>query len=556
MIGRRMGRAWLAVVLTLFSLLAFAPAASASGPGEPSLITFLQPTGPVRKDRQFTVVIRLTTVPGTPIAGVGIQLSLNGDNPRQGQTDENGMASYLIHSLSPGVYRLTAIFNGTPGHQPVEITQGLDVAGTGESHLTLDPLGPIPLGKSASITAHLADGAGSPMAGEALDLSVNGQAQATATTDETGTASLPLPRGLGSGSYAVVVTFKGSQLDAPASATMEIEIRPLEIEVQTVPALSGVRFTANGQTFVSDKDGRARLAVTAPGVYHIDLLPYTSNQNDMRISFARWSDNVFTSYHDVTIPSDGVPLEVGFNISYRAGWSFVDLESHRVDPKRVTDITIKGSDGATYTYPSDQMQWLPALRVENRLTGLEESPLQYSVMGVTINGTNVVSQMQQRFYVHPNDIWQIQLLLFTAHFESRDMIFGFPIGSSLRLQFPDNSVQIIPLDSHGQANVVSLARGLYKVNVQTVPGISPQAPLQMSRDQDVVLLIISYLDIGLGLLTALFLGPGLLLIGQPRLRRWLWNGMTVALPRRYAAARAGVGIPNQRRGRVEESDRS
>jgi hypothetical protein len=307
----------------------------------------------------------------------------------------------------------------------------------------------------------------------------------------------------------------------------------------------------NGRVFASDKNGVARLPVDEPGVYHVQVLPYESAGSDARIEFGRWEDDVFSTYHDVTVPSDSGPLQVGYDVSYKVRWTFVDLESHRVDPKRVTSITLKGSDGAVYTFPSDQTQWLPALHVIKRLTGLEESALQYSVMDVQLNGTNVVSAMQQRFYVQPNDTWQIQLLLFTAHFSSRDTVFGFPLGQSLRLEYPDRSVENVPLDSKGEATVVSLPRGLYKVNVQQVPGISPQAPLAMSRDQEVVLQVISYLDIAAGVLVMLLFGPGLLLIGRPALRTAIWNLRPIGRSRR----RAELAMATVDESELEEGDR-
>jgi hypothetical protein len=145
-------------------------------------------------------------------------------------------------------------------------------------------------------------------------------------------------------------------------------------------------------------------------------------------------------------------------------------------------------------------------------------------MSVVVNGTNVVSEQQQRFYAAKNDHWTLQLLLFAAHVVAHDQLFGFPLGTSVHLEYPDKTVQKYPLNAQAETEIVSLPRGQYKISVNTNMGISPLSPLAMSRNQLVDLPVLSYFDMAAAVLLALLVGPGILLIGQPGLRAVIRSG--------------------------------
>jgi hypothetical protein len=75
----------------------------------------------------------------------------------------------------------------------------------------------------------------------------------------------------------------------------------------------------------------------------------------------------------------------------------------------------------------------------------------------------------------------------------------------------------MPFGPNAELSIRSLVRGIYRVNVSGAPGISPISPIALSRDQDVQLLVISYLDIAIGAVLAAALGFGLVFIGRPKL---------------------------------------
>ncbi|MFN8567383.1 MAG: hypothetical protein U0Z44_07660 [Kouleothrix sp.] len=59
-------------------------------------------------------------------------------------------------------------------------------------------------------------------------------------------------------------------------------IAPAMFEVQTVPALAGVRFELNGQAFVSGEDGVARVPVAQAGAYRLRVLPWDNDTSGVR----------------------------------------------------------------------------------------------------------------------------------------------------------------------------------------------------------------------------------------------------------------------------------
>jgi len=159
---------------------------------------------------------------------------------------------------------------------------------------------------------------------------------------------------------------------------------------------------------VSDQQGVARIEVNRVGDYPLVILPITSSNADSRIEFSRWLDEVFTPQRQLTIPLKG-PLHVGFNVYKQVSQRFLDLESKPVDPGRISSILLKSSQGMAFKLTDNKPRWMQASSVARRTTGLEETKIQYSVDTVMVDGSNVVNQSQQRFYVQANDEWPIQL---------------------------------------------------------------------------------------------------------------------------------------------------
>ncbi len=381
--------------------------------------------------------------------------------------------------------------------------------------LTIEPPISASVGNPAVVVLHLVSSKGTPVVNQRVDLLVDGVRERTARTDTSGNVSIKVRRDE-AGTYKLQAIFKGSKLPSLGSskASADLVIKPETIEIHTTPSLPDIKFSLDGQVFTSDDYGVARIDVEKAGTYHLELLPIETKDANIQMNFGRWGDDVFKPSRDIEVPLNK-SLDIGFEVSYQVSQTFIDLSNRPVDPSRITSATLKGSNGTTYTFEDHEPHWIPAGRVIRLNNGLQETKILYSIISVMIDGSNVVSQAQQRFYVNPNDVWTVKLLLYKANFTARDALFGFPIGSGIQMEYPDGDVQSYSFDPDEGYAIDGLARGIYRVTVTGAKGYAPATPIALSRDQDVELLVFSYVDIGVLLSVGLLLSLGLLLFGRP-----------------------------------------
>jgi hypothetical protein len=394
--------------------------------------------------------------------------------------------------------------------------RGTTIIQTEPTILKLQPVASQPLGKSFQVTAILTTASGEPIVDETINFLVGGLFEGQARTDTHGQASITVNTNYPAGSYTLKAIYQGTRAYQPSAGTTDLTISPFILEVQTVPSLPGVNFKLGDQVFSSGSDGIARVPVNRAGTYTLQVLPLNNPGSNQRIEFNRWVDEVFTPYRNVIIPIDK-PIQVGLEVSYKVSQTFVDLQNHPVDLSRITSITMKSSQGTTYTFNDGQARWLPASLVTRRVGGLDVVQIQYSVMNVQVDGSNVVSQAQQRFYGHPGDIWTIQLLLFSAQISAKDAFLGSPVGKSILLQYPDGTRQVFKFSKDNSVTVNSLARGIYSVQVQGVAGFTPSTPVALSQNQVMNLSVLTRLDIFLAVTLGTLFALGLIYIGRAKL---------------------------------------
>jgi hypothetical protein len=263
-----------------------------------------------------------------------------------------------------------------------------------------------------------------------------------------------------------------------------------------------------GQNFVSGPDGIAEVKVAELGKYQLTVLTDQYSNPNQRIQFARWLDEVYKPSETIVVPSTKA-IEVGFNVYQQVGESFVDLSGFPVNPQRVKQFTIRSAQGDLFTFTDGQPAWIPATRVARFQNGLLVTALQYSVIDMQVDGSNVVNKSQQRFFAHPNDTWKISLILYTLNIHANDGLFGSSVGKSISLVYPDGHAQNYPLDQNGTVGIHALARGNYTVQVLNAKGLKQTIPVALSRSQTVEIHVPTSLDMavvmGLGLLVALSL---------------------------------------------------
>jgi hypothetical protein len=302
-----------------------------------------------------------------------------------------------------------------------------------------------------------------------------------------------------------------------AVAEADIIIEPAKVAIYTVPPVPGVKFKLNNEIYTSDENGVAELSVNMSGVYSLEVLPMEEDSlsSESQLAFARWNDNVFTAKRKVYFPR-ARRLEAGFLVNYQMDQIFYDATGEQVDPARVSSMVIRGI-GNTYTLDGAGPVWLPSNRLTRRIgERLQSQEILYYFRDVTIDGANVINRSEQRFHINPNDTWPIQVLLYSARFTARDAMFHFPIGKGIELTYPDGHTEKFFFDSgKAQVTIPSLARGSYSAKITGVGGSAPPTPIYLSRDQDVELLMLSYLDIALIIGIPLSIALAFFFIGRP-----------------------------------------
>ena len=401
--------------------------------------------------------------------------------------------------------------------------QGADFSvptqGRKPANLLIEPLKPFVVGDHPIINVQLTAQFGAPIPNQPIIIMVENVRKAKGRTDSRGYASIPLQYKFPAGTYHVKAIYPGIPSIGVnhAIAETDIIIEPAKVAIYTVPRMSGVGFKLNNKIYTSDENGVVNLSVNTSGVFSLEVLPIGEDNlpSNTQMEFARWNDNVFTADRKIYFPR-ARRLEAGFLVSYQMNQKFYDTTNEPVDPARVSSMVIRGI-GNTYTFDRAGPVWLPSNRLIRRVgERLESQEILYDFRDVTIDGANVINRSEQRFHIRPDDTWPIQVLLYSVRFTARDAMFHFPIGKGIELTYPDGHVEKFLFDSNrAQIVIPSLARGSYSAKITGAGGSAPPTPIHLSRDQDVELLMLSYLDIALIIGIPISIALAFFFIGRP-----------------------------------------
>ena len=408
---------------------------------------------------------------------------------------------------------LVPFFPATPAH-------AMDALQGRRATLALDPLDPIMTGSHPILTLHLSAEYGQPIANQPIIIFVDGHRKAAGKTDSRGIATIALKYKFPAGTYNVLAVYPGIPSIGVnrATAQTEMTILPARVAISTVPPLPGVRFKLGNQIYTTGKDGAVQLEVGLSGIYTLEVLPIDDKvlASNVRAEFTRWNDNVFTVTRQVYFPRSR-PLEAGFTLRYEVDQEFYDSSGDPVDPARVAAMTLR-SAGETYTFDQAGPIWLDANRLTRRVgEHLETEDRVYYLRDVRIDGASVINKSEQRFNIRPDDVWPIQVLLYSARFTASDAMFHFAVGQGVELTYPDGRKKQFLFDSPNREIVIpSLARGSYTARIIGAVGSAPPTPIHLSRDQEVELLLLSVLDLAVIFGTPLVIAVAFFFIGRPR----------------------------------------
>jgi len=389
---------------------------------------------------------------------------------------------------------------------------------------------------------NFSDGAG--ISNKTITFTTGGFYLGQTHTDGQGTFFIKINKDLRAGTYQVIASFKGAHLLAPASASIQFEVMPATVQVQTIPATAGITFRMDGRQFISDPDGLATIDIAQAGQYNLEVLLDQFHDPSQQIEFGRWSIESYQPFRDVTVPDEN-QVQVGLNVFHKVSLKFVDLEGFPVDPTRISAINIRSVQGDVFTLKPGDTTWLPASRTTRRQNGLEETDLLYSVNAVSIDGSNVVNSAQQRFFARNDDTWTITLLLYTMHITVRDGLFASPVGKSVNVVFPNGQIKNYLLDQSGSLQIHALARGIYHISIIGVKGMGTTTPVALSRNQVVKLNIVTRLDIAVIGSIGFGFASGLVLYGRPRLLKSLFH--------RKQASSTRLGLSQKHENKTQSS---
>jgi hypothetical protein len=296
---------------------------------------------------------------------------------------------------------------------------------------------------------------------------------------------------------------------------------PITLTVQTVPALSGIRLRFDNRTVSTDQQGMATFTQEHNFAPHsLSLLDTAVRTKSSRLRFARWAgqrdpDQAFRS------AVNGLPMRMSYTVTAAfavqrlVSTRLVDEGGQRVDPRRVSAVTLRTSRGDIVNVPASGRLWLDAVVPVYRSSSIALQNQTYSLSSVIVGGTNTVDAGRQRFQPAktPNPVFRTKFFRLTV--VAHDLLFKGSTGEAARVTFSDGSLHTLQFDAAGRVVLASLPRGTYQVTLSG-GGTPLPAELVLSRDTTVDVPVATHRDYGaIGLILA-GLGLGMLAVGRGR----------------------------------------
>ncbi len=384
--------------------------------------------------------------------------------------------------------------------------------------LTLAKMPNVSLTQPFTVSGYFKTWYGAPIANTDVSFTINGIKLGQTRTNSAGYFQRKFVDKFNAGTYTIAASTKPYHFLFAAKASTSLLILPVDVRVQTVPAIPGIAFDLAGNRFLSGPDGVAVIKFGSVGKFELRVLPDQYSNPDQRIEFARWLDETFQTSQIIKVPSQKL-IQVGLNVYQKVGETFVDLGGYPVEPQRIAQFTIRSAQGDLFTFKDGQPRWIPASRIARFQNGLVATPLMYSVINMMVDGSNVVNKAQQRFFAHPNDTWQISAILYSLSVRANDGLFGSSVGKSINLVYPDGHSVNYPFDKTGAVVIHALARGNYTVEVLDTKGLKQVIPVALSRSQTVDIHVPTTLDLITIISLGLFVALGLIVVGHFQARR-------------------------------------
>ena len=294
---------------------------------------------------------------------------------------------------------------------------------------------------------------------------------------------------------------------------------PTTLTLQTVPAFAGVRITFDGGQFVTGPSGSVTISTIA-GPHTISVLPPSPEPAGTTVRFARWLDHSQLAHRLMMLHKGLETQQIGLAVSHAVSIRMVDPTGRQVSAADISRITLGNSTGQRFTFSPRR---LPVSLVANHVllgnAGLISVPVRYSIREVMMGGVDVVHVGAQGFFVGSSpSTWQVSALLFPMQIVVRDALFGFPIGHAVGLTLPNGATKTVDLGSNSAVTLPGLPRGLYRLAPSGL-GIGLASPAFLSRPLTAKLLLFSWVDVTVVVLSGVLFVVGLPLVGGRLVRR-------------------------------------
>jgi hypothetical protein len=307
---------------------------------------------------------------------------------------------------------------------------------------------------------------------------------------------------------------------APAQARSKAPRIIESVPFRTVPAIKGLKLRFAGGRFVrTNSRGRVSIRLTAMlhPTKHLDRYRRLHSGYfyiPPKVRPLKRADGSIVRFDRLF----GATL-IAVTQTYRFTPHFVRRGGSALPAGAVQSYTLKSRTGALVTVKGTSPVRLQGSRVVPFTGEFVSKDIEWAIQSVMVDGTNVVTRARQRFSPRKlHGAYEVPLLFFSAKVTSSDAIFGFPLGTSVTLTYPSGRTRLVKLSKDGTADLTGLPRGNFKIKADA-PGVSPERPMALSRDQVVDLKVISYLDLALAAAVLGTLAILLLVIRRPHLRR-------------------------------------
>lgn len=268
--------------------------------------------------------------------------------------------------------------------------------------------------------------------------------------------------------------------------------REIPVMIQTVPPISGVSFSLDGRTFVTDKHGLGLATVSSPGTYELKILTRKKKSDVSTRVFSLWSDHSTSPSHKVEVETFTF-LQAGFDTRVPIGFSFVDEESNAVDALAVESVTLVDELGDVQTVDDDTAR-INQTRVVATDGGIRQQEITYVVKRATVHGVDAATEDQVPFALSTNPSPEIELQLHDVVVDISDALFGNPLASTLHVDYPEGRSASRRVGTSGTVNLGKLPPGQYRV-IAAGSGFSSSASFTPTESPSVSLRLISYADL-------------------------------------------------------------